>query len=382
MFDAFLSQMLIVFLLFIVCVRFFFARNLTIDSCSVLAPIAFFLSLANIFLWNLTVPNIFLAALSFIVFATNFRAILRLFSRVFVDRYSALFSVFSILELILIVFSAVFLILNRPVKIEPKNFNSKKTVYRLSGSISHGFEQLLPGDFFYSSTGILKIYEPLTISSEKTELKKIFSENTETTTHELPVPTQELTQKKQKPIIVFCGSETAETQDYEPYLLFLSKKGFTVLAADFYSHDCLYLPGILNSRIFRKFMFLNDKNNFQKSETMAAKLNHTNSYKALAKLTQKLYGKDFPLFFVFDSLDFNSICQITENAGVQTAGFFSLNTIQEYKTSKFGFIEQTNIPLAKKYGLSRDSSLFIPRYLANKTAEQIESEQNAISTAN
>ncbi|WP_296706349.1 hypothetical protein [Treponema sp. UBA7570] len=274
----------------------------------------------------------------------------------------------------MIVFSAVFLILNRPVKIEPKNFNSKKTVYRLSGSISHGFEQLLPGDFFYSSTGTLKIYEPLTISSEKTELKKIFSENTETTTLELPAPTQELTQKKQKPIIVFCGSETAETQDYEPYLLFLSKKGFTVLAADFYSHDCLYLPGILNSRIFRKFMFLNDKNNFQKTETIAAKLNHTNSYKALAKLAQKLYGKDFPLFFVFDSLDFKSICQITENAGVQTAGFFSLNTIQEYKTSKFGFIEQTNIPLAKKYGLSRDSSLFIPRYLANKTAEQIESE--------
>lgn len=372
MFDAFLSQMLIVFLLFIVCVRFFFAQNLTIDSCAVLAPVAFFISLANIFLWNLTIPNIFLTALSFIVFATNFRAILRLFSRVFVDRYSVAFSVFSILELILIVFSAVILILNRPVKIEPSNFDSKKTVYRLSGSISHGFEQLLPGDFFYSSTGTLKIYEPLTN----------FSENTETTTHELPAPTQELTQKKQKPIIVFCGSETAETQDYEPYLLFLSKKGFTVLTADFYSHDCLYLPGIFNSRIFRKFMFLNNKNNFQKSETLAAKLNHTNSYKALTKLAQKLYGKDFPLYFVFDSMDFDSICQITENAGVQTAGFFSLNTIQEYKTPKFGFIEQTNIPLAKKYGFSRDSSLFIPRYLANKTAEQIESEQNAISTAN
>ena len=181
MFDAFLSQMLIVFLLFIVCVRFFFAQNLTIDSCAVLAPVAFFISLANIFLWNLTIPNIFLAALSFIVFATNFRAILRLFSRVFVDRYSVAFSVFSILELSLIVFSAVILILNRPVKIEPRNFGSKKTVYRLSGSISHGFEQLLPGDFFYSSTGTLKIYEPLTN----------FSENTETTTHELLAPSQE-----------------------------------------------------------------------------------------------------------------------------------------------------------------------------------------------
>ena len=90
----------------------------------------------------------------------------------------------------------------------------------------------------------------------------------------------------------------------------------------------------------------------------------------------------FPLYFVFDSLEFDSICQITETAGIQTAGFFSLNTIQEYKTPKFGFIEQTNIPLAKKYGFSRDSSLFIPRYLANKTAEQIESEQNAISTTN
>ena len=45
----------------------------------------------------------------------------RLFSRVFVDRYSVAFSVFSILELSLIVFSAVILILNRPVKIEPRN---------------------------------------------------------------------------------------------------------------------------------------------------------------------------------------------------------------------------------------------------------------------
>lgn len=375
MFDGFLSQMLIVFLLTVISARFFFTKNAKIDSCAILAPITFALSLVNIFLWNLTETNLILAIFSLIVFATNFRALIRLSANLFIDRYSPFFCIFSTLELIFTVLLAIFLVLNRPVKAVPKDFASTKTICRLSGNVSRGFTPLLAKDFFYKSTGTLKIFAPA--STKDTESAPAPTSASEPAA-EPAAPEQETApnsaapQKKNTPLLLFCGNGTAETADYEPYLLFLSKKGYTVLAADFYADDCLYLPGIYNSRFLRKFLLLKDKDFLKKTQSSATKLNQVNSYKALTKLAGELYGADTPLFFVFDSLDFDSISEITENAAPQSQGFFSLNSIPEYKTPNLGFIEQTNIRLAKKQGLSRDPSLFIPRYLANKTEEQIQ----------
>ena len=358
MFDAFLSQMLVIFLLFVCCFRTFFSKTSRIDSAAILAPVAFLISILNIFLWNLNVPNIFLLCLSLLVMLSNLRALIRLSARVFVDRYSAASVIFSILELILVIFVGTVIFLNRPVKLTPQDFNSVKTKSRLSGNASRGFKPIAETDFFRSSTGTLYTYRP----------KHAEEEN------------------QQQPIILFCGTDIAEVQDYEPYFLFLSSKGYEVLAADFYASDMEYLPGVYNSRFLRKTFslhnFLKSKNNLKNDTAQTPQteqgsqagdfsnpkeLNKINSYKALTKLASSLYGTERTFFYIFDSLSFEQINRITEDAGSQLNGYFCLNQIPEYKTAGLGFIEQTDVFIAGDFELKRDASLFIPRYVSNKT---------------
>ena len=51
------------------------------------------------------------------------------------------------------------------------------------------------------------------------------------------------------------------------------------------------------------------------------------------------------------------------------AGVLKLNNIEEYKTSGYGCIEQTDPLLAMALGLRRDKSLATPKLLAAKTVE-------------
>lgn len=340
MYECFLSQLLVVFLLFISCIRIFFTKTSKIDSGAILPPAAFLTCLLNIFIWNASFMNILLLLLSFIIMATNLRAILRLSAHLLVDRYSFLFIVSTFLEAAAVIFAFILIAADRPVKIDVKKFNVEKTVQRLRGNMSRGFE--VPGDdeFFYKSTGTLYTYK-------NNEFKVSPS------------------------VILFAGSDRAEISDYEPYFLFLAQKGWTVLAADFYSNDGQYLEGWKNTRFARKFLSLNrleeEKTDAQKE---AFKLCQVNSYSALTDLALEQF-EEKGLYYIFDSLDFDSISKISENAEKNFTGFFALNKLGEYKTPGLGFIEQTDVRLAKKKGLSRDKTLFIPRYAASKTLQEL-----------
>ncbi len=338
MFDSFLSQMLVIFLLFICCIRIFFTKNSKIDSATVLAPLAFVISIFNILLWNVNLPNIFLFFLSLFVFLSNIRALFRLSARVFVDRYSALFVIFTIFELLLIVFAGILTFINRPVKLEPQKFNVKKEKTILNNDFFKNFNIHSKTNFFRLSSKIIYTYSP------------------------------EDEEKKDLPVVLFCGTDIAEVQDYEPYFLLLASKGCTILAGDFYESKDSESSEIFNSRFLRKFLSNKNKTKSPDKEK---------TYIELTRIAQKFYGYEQKFFFVFDATDFEAINKITENAGSQNGGFFCLNSILEFKTSSLGFVEQTNIPLARSLGLERDSSLFIPRYLAGKTFEEIENLQNS-----
>lgn len=336
MFDSFLSQMLVIFLLFICCIRIFFTKNSKIDSATVLAPLAFVISIFNIFLWNVNFPNIFLLFLSLFVFLSNIRSLFRLSARVFVDRYSVLFVIFTIFELLLIVFAGIFTFINRPVKLEPQKFNVTKVKTILNEDFTKNFNIHSKINFFKLSSRIIYTYSP------------------------------EAEETKDLPVVLFCGTDIAEVQDYEPYFLLLASKGCTILAADFYGTQGTENSELYNSRFLRKFLAVKNKTAVQDKEK---------SYIELTRIAQKIYGYEQKFFFVFDATDFETINKITENAGNQNDGFFCLNSIPEFKTSSLGFVEQTDIPLARSLGFERDSSLFIPRYLAVKTFEEIENSR-------
>lgn len=304
--------------------------------------------------------NLLIFLITFLSFLTNFRSVLRLRSKLIVDHYGNAFLISTIAELILILFSLAFLILHRPVKLIPQDFNAEKTEYLLSGNTTE--EIRIKTEFFngQKTTGNLYVFGPASSGNDKINTE-IFSEN---------------------PILIFAGSISGPVLNYEPYFLFLAQKGFTVLAADFYTHDTRILGQTLTKGPFHKsadskflryfytqvLRIFNEKkfNEIKSKEISFASV----KYNSITKLAGELFGTEKKIFYLVDGIDFDTIYSVIEQ-NKNAAAFYSLNRINEYKTSGFGFIEQTDPVFAAHFGLKRDSSLFIPRYAANKTVENI-----------
>lgn len=365
MFDCFLSQFLALFLLFVSGIRIFFLKNPRVDCFAVFSPFAFIVSIINFFCFGVSFFNLVIFLISLACFFTNFRSVLRLRSKLIVDHYSTAFLISTIFELILILISLAFLILLRPVKLVPQKFEAKKTEYFLTGNSissvrikSDFFDDLIKGR---RTTGNLFVYEPELESKDKIN-SEIYSEN---------------------PILIFAGSAGGQVLNYEPYFLFLAQKGFTVLAADFYTNDTkIFEPNLKNgflknhadSKFLRYFytqvLKIFDEDEFTHLKKEEVK-NAPAKYNTLSKIAGGLFGLDRKIFYLVDGIDFDTIFSVVEQ-NKNASAFYSLNRIDEYKTSGFGFIEQTD-PLfaAAEFDLKRDSSLFIPRYAANKTMENI-----------
>lgn len=365
MYNCFLSQLLVLILLLISGGRIFFLKNPRVDCFAVFAPIAFIVSILNFFLFDVSFSNLAIFLISLFCFFTNFRAVFRLRSHLIVDHYGNAFLISTVIELILILISLAFLIFLRPVKMVPQEFNAKKTEYFLTGKTSESIR--IKSDFYDSflknqkTTGNLFVYEPELESDDKIN-PEIYSQN---------------------PILIFSGNASGLAQNYEPYFLLLAQKGFTVLAADFYTNDTkIFEPnlkkGFLKNHADSKFLryfyaqilkiFDEDEFNQLKKEEVK---NAPAKYNALSKIAGGLFGMERKIFYLVDGIDFDTIFSVVEQ-NKNASAFYSLNRIDEYKTSGFGFIEQTDPLFATaEFDLKRDSSLFIPRYAANKTIENI-----------
>ena len=96
----------------------------------------------------------------------------------------------------------------------------------------------------------------------------------------------------------------------------------------------------------------------EKEKTLATK-----KYSALTKIALELYGDDAKVFYIVDNVDFDSIYAVIDEFNTEpyanAKGFFSMNRVDEYKTSGYGFIEQTDVLLAYGKGLERENKFFI-----------------------
>ena len=366
MFDCFLAQMLVLILILACCARIFFIKDARVDSFAAFSPIALAISLFIFFCFDFTPLNLFVFALALIVFFTNFRSVLRLASSLVVDNYSAVFVIFTIIELILTLLLAALIILHRPVRYSEKDFSVIKEYHELTGTT----ESLRVRDSFWKGepfSGILLVYKPV-IHDEITA--EIYRDH---------------------PVILFSASIRANVQNYEPYLMLLAQKGYTVVAGDFYTKDMPmlsdysekpFLRACLESRFFRRFFALQlerfDSERFlellKKEQSYATK-----KYSALTKITLELFGDETHVFYVVDGVDFDSIYAVVDEFNTEpyanAKGFFSMNRVDEYKTSGYGFIEQTDVLLARRQGIEREDKFFIARLVANRTIKAIESQK-------
>ena len=366
MFDCFLAQMLSLTLVFLCSARIFFLKHSRIDCFAVFSPVALVVSLLIFLCFGFSPLNIAVFFVTLVAFFTNFRAVLRLKAQLIVDSYSVTFIIFSIIALILTILLGLLIVLLRPVKYTPNDFTISKTEYTLTGNSTNLRirESFFTGERF---SGNLFVYEPI-VKDEITA--EIYAEN---------------------PILIFAPGIRAEVQNYEPFLMILAQKGYKVVSADFYTQDMQLLShdfgnpalkALIESKFFRRFAALwleqSQEENFKKILEEERPL-ATKKYSALTKLALELFGDEAKLFYVVDGVDFDSIYAVIDEFNTEpysnAKGFFSMNRVDEYKTSGYGFIEQTDVLFAHLKGIERENKFFIHRYVANKTIKAIEEQK-------
>ena len=362
MFDCFLAQVLVLLMLFSCSARVFFMRHSRVDCLAAFAPVSLLLSTLIFGCFDFSLQTLALFALSLLVFLINFRAILRLNAKLIVDGYSAVFIIFSILALIITIGLGALIVYFRPVKYSANDFNITKTQHVLTGSTGDIKirESYFTGERF---SGNLFVYKP-EVRDEITE--NLYSEN---------------------PVLIFSPGIRATVQNYEPYLMLLAQKGYTVLAADFYTTDLQLLTKksdvaaekyLLESKFLRRIAAIKAERDYPKDFAqlvLEEQKQATKKYSALTRIALEMFGDDTKTFYIVDGVDFDSIYAVIEEFNTEpysnAKGFFSMNRVDEYKTSGYGFIEQTDTLLAYEKGIERENKFFIPRYVANKTIKAI-----------
>ena len=353
MFEEFLAQMLVLFMCVLSGIRIFFIKNPRGDCFAIPAPLAFFVSLLIFVAFGFSVPTVVVSSIALLFALTNIRSCLRIFSKLIVDRYSALFITATLIEMLIALATAAVLVYFAPIKIKNDQFSAVKTRHLLTGTVTTQFK--IVEEKFQNSkikiTGFLNQYEP---SGQNEEFEKY-------------------------PVLLFVASPHGTVQDYEPYLFFLAQSGFKILAADFYSPDMPIFGSKKDLWYFRKFFACkayydsvkNKDNSFAPIEEKSVE-NKIKGYKELMRLSSVLFG-DKKIFLIVDHMSYESIAPLldTEDTDGSILGFFPMNRLTEYETTGLGFINQTNPLFAHLLGFRRDKALFMPRYIAQKTAQDV-----------
>ncbi len=349
MYDLFIAQIFVVFLQLITELRIFFLHHSRTDSFSVASVAGLFIAPSLVLLWGVNPFSLFLCVISFLLFIINIHALQKLASGVLVDSYSFCFIALDFVLFILTAVCTSLILYFRPVQIAPQKYKVNRTKVLLTGSMTKGFT--IKKNFFSKekTTGKLYIYE----SQDKTKLKK--------------------------QTLIITTDTKSDIDQYEPYMILMAQKGYRVLAADFYPDDYPFYSNILDTKYVRRqssvyLSFINDEQYAKKERNRLLFIQK--SYEALSAIAIDKYGSNAKLFYIIDGIDFDTISRAYAKFKTNTAGVYPLNRISEYKSSGYGFIEQTSPLLARQFNLKRDKTLFIPRYCANKTEQAIiKSEQ-------
>ena len=92
---------------------------------------------------------------------------------------------------------------------------------------------------------------------------------------------------------------------------------------------------------------------------------------ALNQLIAERYGEETKLFIVTDSMGTVAAQTFMEKNPERVTAVYDLSAIDEYKTSGFGVIAQTDSILAMLLDVPRDKDGFYTKYMVMQTKKQI-----------
>lgn len=220
-----LGELLILFLLIMNCSRIFFLKYGKVDSLTILAPLCVVLSVLQIVSWNADEFSILLLIISLFAFFTNFRALLRFVSGLYVDHYSIAFKLGAFLILLFSIAEAAVLIYFFPYEMPVSKYGVTQEKFRVSGNFTGGFDE---AETFSLADGVIYKFEPAETSAKKSQA------------------------------LILVSDKRGDSRAYLPYMILLAQKGYTVYTGDFYSKDVRWLHSFADSRFLRRVIILSD----------------------------------------------------------------------------------------------------------------------------
>lgn len=343
----FYGELLIIILLLIANGRILFIKNVKKDSLVMLSPFAFLLSVVQIFNWNLNVVNLLTLFLSLLVLLTNFHALFRYSERLYIDHYSILMKVWSIITILLSLALMSGTIIFKPVEYNNKDLNVTETVFRYDGSFRSGFNE---ASNFQSANLFLTEFKP------------------EDSTGSV------------RDVVLFIPDKRADTFYYRPYLQFLAREGCTVLSGDFFCSDGKWRHSIGDYKLIRRFAMLTDyfvsRHSFEMQKEFYT-YNISQEIKALVELINERYGNDVRIFVVTDVMGTTAALDYMERNSEKIMQVYDLQTIPEYKTPGFGIVTQTDILLSKILDQPKDKDGFYTKLFVMETKKELIKARNA-----
>ena len=344
-----LSELFILALIGLSCARIFFMQAARQDFLAVVPLVTFILSILHLLSFGLSVFGILILGLSLLVTLWNANALSRLRHRLVVDHYGVFFSLSSIINLILAVVLAVFIIILRPGKIDTKKYGVTITSKVYAGTVEGGFHDYTSPS--QKRTLFLKKYISTDVTSNP------FNESR---------------------VIVFVPGELSSTDLYEPFFVKLARDGYTVYSADFYSDDVPWFGNFWDNQPFRRFALLFCKE--KKPEIYAEAIKHKSenyvkSVLALIKMVEP--SKSDRVFVVGDGENQSVYTEIRGAEKSVVRGTFDIGTISSYSTPGYGPVESTDPFLAKYLGFKRDGSFYMSSHVAGILEKSIDEAVNS-----
>ncbi len=336
----FYGELLVFALLFITNLRVFFVQHVRRDPLVILAPFTFIVAILQIFAWGIDAFTVLGLLIALFVLLSNFHAIFRYMERLYIDHYSPLMKVWAVFTIIISAVALAATIYFAPVERNPRRLEITENQTQYKGSFRSGFVEAGA-----AGKKSLTIYE--------------FAPSTK---------------KYQDFIILLAPDKRADTANYKPYLQEMAERGYTVYSADFFADDGQWLHSIGDKRIIRRLIMviqstLNEKQFTAQREYYS--YNISQEYSVLIPLLRERCGADKKFLLITDFMADIAAEDLMKKNPEDIAAIFKLSSIDNYKSSGYGCIEQTDPLLAMALGLSRDRSLATPKLLADKTIEVI-----------
>ena len=359
----FYGELLVFVLLFITNLRVFFVQHVRRDPLVVLAPFTFIVAIFQIFAWGIDAFTVLGLLIALFVLLSNFHAIFRYIERLYVDHYSGLMKFWAAFTILISAAALAATVYFAPVEQNSRTIGVVEKITQYKGSFRSGFEEAGP---FSKSSMTLYEFGP-------DEFKA--SQEAETDAQEK----EQENAQSQNLIILFTPDKRGDTEHYKPYLQELAARGITICSADFFAEDGQWLHSFADRKILRRLaMVIQSSLNRQAFEAQREyySYNVSQEYEVLIPLLRERYGADKKFLLISDFMADIAADDFMKKNPDLIAGILKLSSINMYKTTGYGCIEQTDPLLALALGFSRDSSRATPKLLADKTEEMLKQVQH------